>query len=299
MTPAVVGFVGLGNMGGPMARRVAAAGFELVCYDAAGTAERLPAGAHAADGMADLAARADTVLLSVPDGHATLAVVEAIAGSASRRLTTVVDLSTVGPAAAVSAAALLDRLGVTYADGPVSGGAAGARAGTIALMFAGPEAVLDDHRPIFEAIAGNIFHVGSRPGQGQAMKLLNNFLSATALAATSEAMAFGRAHGLDLPMMVDVVNASSGRNSATFDKFPRRVITGTYDAGFRTALMAKDLRLYTEMVEAAGTASTVGRTVSDVWQQADAALPGSDFTQIWQYVAGDASALARADDAMP
>ena len=181
---------------------------------------------------------------------------------------------------------MLDGVGVQYVDGPVSGGTAGARAGTIALMFAGPAAVLDDHRPIFEAIAGNIFHVGAHPGQGQAMKLLNNFLSATALAATSEALAFGRAHGLDLAMMVDVVNASSGRNTATSDKFPNRVLTETYDAGFRTALMAKDLRLYVDMVGQAGTPATVGRTVSGVWQEADAALPGSDFTQIWQHVAG-------------
>ncbi len=299
MTPAVVGFVGLGNMGGPMARRIVAAGFELVGFDAAGTAERLPAGATAATDVADVATRADTILLSLPDGHATLAVADGVAAAPQRRATTVVDLSTVGPAAATAAAAALERVGVTYVDGPVSGGAAGAAAGTIALMFAGPAAVLDAHRPIFEAIAGNIFAVGTMPGQGQAMKLLNNFLSATALAATSEALMFGRVHGLDLAMMVDVLNVSSGRNSATDDKFPRRVLTGTFDAGFRTALMAKDVRLYMEMVAAAGTAGAVGRTVADVWQHADAALPGSDFTQIWQHVAGPLAALAPGDGPVP
>jgi 3-hydroxyisobutyrate dehydrogenase len=299
VTPAVIGFVGLGNMGGPMARRIAAAGFELVGFDAAGTAERLPAGASAAADVADMAGRADSILLSLPDGHATLAVTDAIAAAPRRRVTTVVDLSTVGPAAAAAAAATLERAGVTYVDGPVSGGAAGAVAGTIALMFAGPDAVLEDHRPIFEAIAGNIFPVGRTPGQGQAMKLLNNFLSATALAATSEALMFGRVHGLDLAMMVDVLNASSGRNSATDDKFPRRILTETFDAGFRTALMAKDVRLYMEMVTQAGTAGAVGRTVADVWQQADAALPGSDFTQIWQHVAGALAALAPGEEPMP
>jgi 3-hydroxyisobutyrate dehydrogenase-like beta-hydroxyacid dehydrogenase len=288
VTPAVLGFVGLGNMGGPMAQRIAAAGFELVGFDAAGTAERLPAGATAAVDINDVAALADTVLLSLPDGRATLAVVNAIAAATTRRLTTVVDLSTVGPAAATTAAATLAPIGVTYVDGPVSGGTAGARAGTISLMFAGPDAVLEAHQQIFEAFAGSIFHVGSRPGQGQAMKLLNNFLSATALASTSEALAFGRAHDLDMAMMIDVLNVSSGRNSATDDKFPRRVLTGTYDAGFRTALMAKDVRLYIEMVGEAGSPASVGRIVSEVWQHADAALPGSDFTQIWQYIAGDA-----------
>jgi len=286
VTP-VVGFVGLGNMGGPMAARVAAAGLELVGFDVAGTAERLPAGATAAASVEEVAARADTMLLSLPDGPAALAVVDAVAAAAPRRAATVIDLSTVGPLAATTAAATLAAVAVTYVDGPVSGGTAGARAGTVALMFAGPDAVLEANRSVLEAITGNVFHVGHEAGQGQAMKLLNNFLSATALASTSEALAFGRAHGLDLAMMVDVLNASSGRNSATVDKFPRRVLTGTFDAGFRTALMAKDLRLYLDVVGAAGTPDAVGRSVSEVWQRADAALPGSDFTQIWQYVAGD------------
>jgi len=235
----------------------------------------------------EVAARADTMLLSLPDGPAALAVVDAVAAAAPRRAATVIDLSTVGPLAATTAAATLAAVAVTYVDGPVSGGTAGARAGTVALMFAGPDAVLEANRSVLEAITGNVFHVGHEAGQGQAMKLLNNFLSATALASTSEALAFGRAHGLDLAMMVDVLNASSGRNSATVDKFPRRVLTGTFDAGFRTALMAKDLRLYLDVVGAAGTPDAVGRSVSEVWQRADAALPGSDFTQIWQYVAGD------------
>jgi 3-hydroxyisobutyrate dehydrogenase len=286
MTP-VVGFVGLGNMGGPMAARIAAAGFELVGFDVAGTAERLPAGAVAAATVQEVVARADTLLLSVPDGAASLTVVDAVAAATPRRVTTVIDLSTIGPLAATQAAATLAAAGVTYVDGPVSGGTAGASAGTVALMFAGPDAVLAANRPVLDAITENVFHVGHGAGQGQAMKLLNNFLSATALASTSEALAFGRAHGLDLAMMLDVLNASSGRNSATVDKFPRRVLTGTFDAGFRTALMAKDLRLYLDVVGAAGTPDAVGRTVSDVWQHADAALPGSDFTQIWQYVGGD------------
>ncbi|RPI07598.1 MAG: NAD(P)-dependent oxidoreductase, partial [Actinobacteria bacterium] len=211
--------MGLGNMGHPMASRIAEAGFELVAFDAAGTADRLPAGANAARDVADVAARADTILLSVPDGKSTAAIVDAVVAAPARRVTTVVDLSTVGPRAASEAARMLDPLGVTYADGPVSGGVAGARAGTVSLMFAGPPSVLDDHRPLFEAFA-RVFPVGTEPGQGQAMKLLNNFLSATALASTSEALAFGEAHGLEMAVMVDVLNSSTGRNSATVDKFP-------------------------------------------------------------------------------
>jgi 3-hydroxyisobutyrate dehydrogenase len=213
-----------------------------------------------------------------------MAIAHDLAAATDRRVTTVVDLSTVGPAVAEEAEELLAGTGITYVDGPVSGGVAGARAGTISLMFGGPAEVLDAHRAVLAAFAGNVFHVGTRAGQGQAMKLLNNYLSATALAATSEALAFGAANGLDLATMIDVLNVSTGRNSATVDKFPNRVMTGTYDAGFHTALMAKDLRLYVEMVERSGTTKDVGAAVSAVWQAADASMPGSDFTEIWKHV---------------
>lgn len=282
----VVGFVGLGNMGQPMATNVARAGFELVCFDAAGTQERLPDGASAAASLTDVFASADTVLLSVPDGAATRAIVEEIVAAADRRVTTVVDLSTVGPQVAGEVAERLAELGVTYTDGPVSGGVAGARAATISMMFAGPAEVLEANRPVLEAISGNVFHVGTRAGQGQAMKLLNNYLSATALAATSEAIAFGVAEGLDMNVILEVLNVSTGRNSASADKFPNRIVTGSYDAGFHTRLMAKDVRLFLDSVARTGTAAAVAESVSDVWQRADAAMPGSDFTRIWQFVSG-------------
>ncbi|HEX6658720.1 MAG TPA: NAD(P)-dependent oxidoreductase [Ilumatobacter sp.] len=282
----VVGFVGLGNMGRPMATNVARAGFELICFDAAGTQERLPDGAIPAASLTDVFARADTVLLSVPDGAATRAIADEIVAAADRRVTTVVDLSTVGPQVAGEVAERLAELGVIYTDGPVSGGVAGARAATISMMFAGPAEVLDANRPVLDAISGNVFHVGTRAGQGQAMKLLNNYLSATALAATSEAIAFGVAEGLDMRVILDVLNVSTGRNSASADKFPNRIMTGSYDAGFHTRLMAKDVRLFLDSVARTGTAATVAESVSDVWQRADAAMPDSDFTQIWEFVAG-------------
>lgn len=282
----MLGFVGLGNMGHPMAANLAKAGFNVVGYDAAGTRERLPPGVRSATDAAEVWAGADTVLLSLPEGAAVLAVVENIVVAEERRVTTVIDLSTVGPAVAVTASTRLATVGVTYVDGPVSGGVAGARAATISLMFAGPDEVLDIHRAAFEAFTGSVFHVGTQPGQGQVMKLLNNILSATALAATSEALAFGRTHGLEMGVMLDVLNASTGRNSATVDKFPNRIVTGTYDAGFRTALMAKDARLYVDSTERVGASTAVARAVAELWTQADAAMPGSDFTRIWQFVCG-------------
>lgn len=278
------GFIGLGKMGGPMAANVATAFPGLVCFDAAGTDARLPAEAVAATSIAELASRCPTVLLSVPDGAATLAVAEAIVATADHVVETMIDLSTIGPEAARSAATLLSSVGITYCDGPVSGGAAGARAKTISLMFSGPSEVLAMHGDLLRSFAGNVFHVGEQAGQGQAMKLANNYLSAAALAATSEAIAFGVAHGLDMATMIDVLNVSTGRNSATVDKFPNRIITGTYDAGFSTAHMTKDVGLFVDGAVAAGTADTVASAVATTWRGCDAALPGSDFTEVWRYV---------------
>ncbi len=279
-----VGFIGLGKMGGPMAANVAKAMPGLVCFDIAGTEVRLPAEAVAATSVADVACRCATVLVSVPDGAAMLAVAEEIGGTDDTVVETVIDLSTIGPAGATQAATTLGAAGITYCDGPVSGGAAGARAATISLMFSGPAEVLEAHRALLESFTGTIFHVGDRPGQGQAMKLANNFLSATALAATSEAVAFGTAHGLDMAMMIDVLNASTGRNSATADKFPNRILTGAYDAGFSTAHMAKDVGLFEDGAAAAGTAGVIAAAIADTWRGCAAALPGSDFTEIWRYV---------------
>ena len=151
-------------------------------------------------------------------------------------------------------------------------------------MFAGPSDVLEANRALLESFTGNVFHVGDRAGQGQAMKLANNFLSATALAATSEAVAFGVAHGLDMQTMIDVLNVSTGRNSATTDKFPNRILTGSYDAGFSTAHMTKDVGLFVDGAGEVKTAATVAAAVTDTWRGCDATLPGSDFTEIWRYV---------------
>lgn len=288
-TPRTIGFVGLGNMGAPMAANIVAAGFELIGYDAAGTEGRLPEGASAAASIGEVAQRCETMVLSVPDGAVTLAIVDEIIATSDRSVDVVLDLSTVGPVAAQQAAERLAEVGIRYVDGPVSGGVAGARARTIALMFGGPTDVFESHRALLDSFAGNVFHVGDSAGQGQAMKLLNNFLSATALAASSEALALGAAYGLDLQTMLDVVNVSTGRNSATYDKFPNRVLTGTYDTGFHTRLMAKDVRLFNTVSEQAGTAHMVSAAVGDVWNAFEDAMPGSDFSEIWKFVAPDAA----------
>lgn len=282
----VVGWLGLGNMGRPMATRVSNAGNEVLAFDVAGTAERLPSGATAASSIEAVLTGSDIVLMSLPDGSASRKVTDAISACQNRRVRAVIDLSTIGPVAAQEAQAALEPLGVTYADGPVSGGTNGAHAGTVSLMFAGPLALHDEVLPILEAISSNVFHVGDEPGQGQAMKLLNNFLSATALAATSEALSFGVSYGLELQAMVDILNVSSGRNSATDDKFPNRVIPQTYDSGFATSLMSKDVNLMAAETAHAGTPSDLVDQVRRIWTDMDGLVPDSDFTEIWRYRSG-------------
>lgn len=278
------GVIGLGAMGAPFAANLARAGLPVAGYDASGSEARAPKGVEPLGSVAALAARCETVFLSLPDGAVCQAVAEEIAAAPKRSVRVVIDLSTVGPAAAAEIAALLGAAGIAYADAPVSGGRAGALAGTITVIWAGDAELLEAHRPALDAIAGNIFHVGTRPGQGQAMKLLNNFLSATAMAATTEAIRFGLSAGLDMRVMCDVLNVSTGRNTATDDKFPNRIATGTFDAGFATALMAKDLRLYQAAVDQAGTPNRVGETIGALWQATEEALPDSDFTRIYEYL---------------
>ena len=277
----LVGFVGLGNMGGPMAANLAAAGTSLLVYDKAGTAERAPEGAEIAQSLGEIARRAGTVLLSLPAGAAVAAVAAEIAAADPRG--TVIDTSTIGVAAAAKVGEILARAGIVYLDAPVSGGVAGVRAGTIAVMASGPVEAFEAARPLLSAMAANLFHVGTRQGQGQAMKLANNFLSGVAMAATSEAVRFGETQGLDMKTMLDVLNVSTGRNTATSDKFPNRVLTGTHDAGFTTTLIHKDVGLYLEAVAAAGTRGVVGRAVGGTLAAVEADLPGEDFTRIYPW----------------
>ena len=195
-----------------------------------------------------------------------------------------VDTSTIGVTAARQISARLREAALEYVDAPVSGGIAGAANATIALMFSGSADELERLRPVLGAISKRCFHVGQEPGQGQAMKLLNNYLSAVALAATSEAVSFGLTQGLDMKGMLDVLNASSGQNTATSDKFPNRILPGLYDAQVRNTLMVKDLTLYGENVAVAGTSGDVSRAVLDTWRRFATAEPDADFTRIFPFV---------------
>jgi 3-hydroxyisobutyrate dehydrogenase len=285
MTTTVYGFIGLGNMGAPMCANLVTAGLELCVFDAAGTADRAPESTTPGDSVAALAAATDTIFLSLPDGKICHTVCDEILAAADRRVSRIVDFSTTGPEAAVAIGAKLDAAGITFIDAPVSGGRAGAIAGSLTVIASGPATDISELTTAFDAVGGNTFNVGAAPGQAQAVKLLNNFLSATAMAATSEAVLFGQKFDVDLSTILDCVNVSSGRNTASMDKFPNRIVSETYDAGFATALMTKDVALYLEQVRVAGTPDAVGTTVSGLWNAALADMPESDFTEIYRHIA--------------
>lgn len=284
MNVEAIGFAGLGRMGGPMAGRVVAAGHQLVGFDVAGTRERLPAGAEGVEGIGELAAQTDVIFLSVPSGVASLEVCQQIVAASDRRVQTVVDLSTIGIVAARECAELLAGTGVAYVDAPVSGGIAGAKSGSLAMMVGASAELFAELEPLLATLAKNCIRVGDEPGQGQAMKLLNNYISAAALVATCEATVFGAHMGLDLAKMVEVLNVSSGRSAVSEDKFPRSVIPRTYDFGFAGALMTKDATLYLEDATSAAVPHDLATLVATVWQNFNAAHPDADFTYMHKYI---------------
>ena len=286
--PEQFGFIGLGQMGGPMAGNIAANGFPLTVYDKAGTQGLAPESTQLGADATDVARIADTMFLSVPDGEVSLIVVNEIIASVDRRTSVIIDLSTIGPAAAREANARCKAAGITYIDAPVSGGQAGARAGTITIMLAGPKAVVDLHQDVLSGFAKNVFHVGEEAGQGQAVKILNNFLSGTAMVASTEAVLYGLSQGIDMKTILDVVNVSTGQNTATADKFPRRILTETFDAGFATALLTKDVNLFVDNAREAGTPTKIAEAITEVWDKTNDALPGSDITMVYRHLRDEA-----------
>ncbi len=280
-----LGFIGLGQMGAPMLRRLIDAGHHVVVADLNPTAvaDAVRLGAVAAPTPRAVADACDILAVSLPSPAALQLVAlgpdGAIHGTRAKRL---IDLSTTGTKVSRQVAAALAEAGIALIDSPVSGGKSGAAKGTLAVMVACSGQDFTAAEPVLTTF-GKVFHVGTEPGMGQTMKLLNNFLSATAMAASAEAMVFGAKAGLDPEMMVQVVNAGSGRNAAIQDKFPRAILPGTFDFGFTNGLMFKDVKLFTEEAEAAGVQTWIASTVRQVWQHmVDQLGADADFTRVVQ-----------------
>jgi 3-hydroxyisobutyrate dehydrogenase-like beta-hydroxyacid dehydrogenase len=278
-----VGFIGLGQIGQPMAQRIVDDGHDVVLFDI--RAECLESfagqGVRTAGSAAEIGDCADVVLVSLPDPQAVTEVAVGRNGLArGHRVKTYVDLSTTGPIVARKVAAALAERGIASLDAPVSGGVNGARGGTLTVMASGARPVFEQARRIIESFGRNVFYVGAEVGLGQAMKLANNLLAAGAIALTAEAMAVGVREGLDPRTMIDVFNAGSGLNTATRDKFPKAVLTGSYDYGFRAALMNKDLRLELARAGELQVPVNVGLAVSELFESTVAAFPDADFTVV-------------------
>jgi 3-hydroxyisobutyrate dehydrogenase-like beta-hydroxyacid dehydrogenase len=242
-----VGLIGLGNMGGRIARRIAAAGYEVVGFDVD------PSRGGTASSGPDVARQAEVVLLSLPDSTVVEPVVRELAETVEPGRV-VVDLSTSSPASTVELHELLAARDVAFLDAGISGGAAGAEAGTLTVMVGGPAEALERVRPILATFSARIEHMGAS-GAGHTTKVLNNFLNGVSLAATAEAMVAARKAGLDLHRILDVLNHSTGVNFATLNRFPS-IVDGDYlEGGLTGNLMLKDLRLYVELVERLGVRS--------------------------------------------
>ena len=278
-----VGFIGIGRMGGAMAERLLRAGYAVTVYDSNDSAAQAleNAGAARASSPAGVASAARVVLASLPTPRTVLEVVSGTNGVRDgSAIRTFVDLSTSGAAAAITIDRALQERGISALDAPVSGGVAGARAGTLAIMVSGPRAAFAEVEPLL-AHLGRLFFVGEKPGLGQTLKLANNLMSQAAIAITSEALALGVKAGLDPQLMLDVLNASSGRNTASADKFPKHVLTRGFDFGFSTGLALKDVRLCLEEAAALGVPMTLGNAVRDLLADTHQKFgPDSDCTSI-------------------
>lgn len=289
MNDTVLGFIGLGRMGTPMIAHLVAAGYRVFAYDPSPQAleAAVQGGAVAASGAAEIAKAADIVLLCLPTPEVVRAVTLGDDGLINgERVRIVIDLSTTGPKMTALVAAALAQQGKIFVDSPVSGGVAGAVKGTLALMVSAPAAVYEEIQPIL-AHLGRLFHVGEDAGLGQTLKLANNLLNVAAVAITSEAMVMGVKAGLDPQVMLDVINVSSGHNTATRDKFPKNILPRTFDFGFQTGLAYKDVRLCIDEAEALGVPMVVGGAVRQFAAMANAQLgPTSDFTELVKMVEG-------------
>jgi 3-hydroxyisobutyrate dehydrogenase-like beta-hydroxyacid dehydrogenase len=292
-----IGFIGLGQMGFHMARRLVEAGHRVLVFDVRSEAiDRLTAlGAQAAASPRAMADEVETVMVSLPTPEIVLAVATGPDGVIEgRRVRRFVDLSTTGAVMAKRIFAALAAKNIVQIDCPVSGGVTGAAKGTLALMVSGPREEVRAIEPLLPAI-GRTFFIGERPGAGQTMKLCNNFLSAAAMTATSEAMVMGVKAGLDPRIMLDVINAGTGRNTATEDKFGRVVLPRAFNLGFTVGLMNKDLKLCLAEGKALGVPMEVAETVAHMLQIAcDENGPDKDLTTVVQPVERRAGVEVRA-----
>ncbi len=285
-----IGFIGLGKMGRPMARRLADAGYRLGVADARAEAASEFAGRHGAETpptLFDLGRQSDLLITMLPAGGAVREVVLGDEDDSSDCVakglapgSVVIDMSSSAPVGTRDLGQRLDARGVAMLDAPVSGGVARAEDGTLAIMVGGEAPVIGRCRAVLEAMGREIFLTGPL-GSGHAMKALNNYVSAAGLLATCEALLIGQRFGLDAERMVEVLNASSGRNNSTENKFKQFILPRTFASGFSLGLMAKDLRTAAELAAQTRTSAPLMDRCAELWEEAQRKLgDGVDHTAI-------------------
>lgn len=288
---ATIGFVGLGNMGRPMALRLAAAGYGLRLVDARPEVARAVAaetGGIALDSTAQLGPGLDAVILMLPDGK-TVRRVMMDEGLASRlpRGSVVIDMGSCEPAGTVRLAEEIAAAGIAVVDAPVSGGVPRARTGELTIMAGGSEAAVEQCRPLLSAMGTRIYATGPL-GSGQAMKALNNFVSAVGLVATCEAVVVGRRFGLDPQVIAEVLNGSTGKNNTTEHKLRQFILSGSFGSGFSLDLMVKDLGIAAGVAHEAGVRPLLVDRCLEMWQAAQRQLgQGRDHTEMARWVESD------------
>ena len=283
MTEELFGFIGLGNMGAPMAQNASLRGCKLIVHDIAGTTERAPQGAMTGQSNAEVARRSKVVALSLPTIDVNRDVVSEIA-KAGKPGTIVVDTCTIGIETAKRNAKILEDAGMVYLDSPVSGLKFRAEEGTLVSMVAGPNTAIETARPLVEGYSRLLVHVGQEAGQGQRMKVLNNAICIASYVVTSEALAYGEAGGLKIDEMLNVLNESSGQNFATKYLFPKYVATELYNSGAEAHIIEKDIGLFVKGSQEDCTPSTAIETAHKVIKQFTSADLTQDQMRIYPFI---------------
>jgi 3-hydroxyisobutyrate dehydrogenase len=287
-----VGLVGVGNMGTPMAANLLKAGWKVTVYDA--TPEKAKAfvashGGSAAQSLTDMGGSSDVVITMLPDGFVVRRVAlggregdDCLAKGLARGAV-IIDMSSSAPVGTRKLGEDLRRYDVSLLDAPVSGGVRGAVAGTLAIMIGGERALAEKCDGLLAAM-GKRFYVGGL-GSGHAAKVLNNYVSAAGLAAAAEAVRVAERFGIEPQTLIDVINASTGRNNSTENKFAQFILNEKFNSGFALGLMAKDLALAMEVAEACGVPAELGHATLDLWKKAEGAVGGAaDHTEIARFV---------------
>ena len=275
----VIGFIGIGNMGAPMAQNLLKAGYPLVVYDLREKAmeDLVKAGAEKASSARDLASRSSiviTILPASPDVEAVVLGPEGvIEGAKSGDI--VIDMSSSYPASTKMISERLSTKGIRMLDAPVSGGTKGAREGTLTIMVGGEEKDYEECRPIFEAMGQNIYYLG-KIGAGHTVKALNNLCSACSMVITSEALVVATKLGLSPEKVIDAINSSSGRSWSSQVKFPNFVLNNAFNSGFTIGLMNKDLEIATRLGRELHVPMFIGTAVQQLYNHAVGQGRGDD-----------------------